>query len=70
VAVRELDSWASWRSGQHNQALLSILGGKNADDYLVSAKRAVLADDLSEEMCENLIYLILLLMHKSRSESP
>jgi hypothetical protein len=67
-AVRRLDGWPSWRSGIYNQALLSILGGASADDYLASVERAVMTDDLPETMCEKLIYLILLLLHQGKGD--
>ena len=66
-AVKRLDSWPSWRSGQYNQALLTILGGSNADAYLAAAEKALVEDDLAEETCETLIHLMMLLLHQSKN---
>jgi hypothetical protein len=65
-AVKHLDSWRSWRSGQYNQALLTILDGRNADEYLAVTERHFAEDDLPEEECKRLIYLLLLVLHQSK----
>ena len=66
-AVKVLDSWPAWRSGQYNQALLAILGGKNSGDYLAEAERAMAQEALSAETCEKLIALMLLVFHQSKN---
>jgi hypothetical protein len=65
-AVKHLDSWRSWRSGQYNQALLTILGGRNADEYLAGIERRFYEEDLSAEESKRLIYLLLLVLHQGK----
>jgi hypothetical protein len=48
-AVKQLDSWDSWRSGQYNQSMLTILDGKNGDEYVATVERPVLDDTLAQD---------------------
>ena len=66
-AVGKMDSWSAWRSGQYNRDLLSILGGRNLEDYLAAAERAVVNENLSPGACEKLIGLLLLVFHQSKN---
>jgi len=66
-AMKALDSWPAWRSGQYNQALLTILDGKNSEDYLAAAERASLNETLSAQVCEKLISLLLLVFDQSKN---
>jgi hypothetical protein len=50
-AVQALDSWQSWRSGRYNQQLLKILGGRNAVDFVDTAKSDVLSEALAPDAC-------------------
>jgi hypothetical protein len=67
-AVKQLDSWDSWRSGQYNQSMLTILDGKNGDEYLASVERAVLDDALAQDEYKNLIYLMMLVLHQRKTQ--
>lgn len=67
-AVKQLDSWDSWRSGQYNQSMLTILDGKNGDEYLAAVERALLDDALAEDEYKKLIYLMLLVFHQQKTE--
>ncbi len=68
-SVHELDSWQSWRSGQYNQELLTLLNGKNADDFLMAAKQNVLSDSLSPKICQKLICLLLLVLYHQKRKN-
>lgn len=67
-AVKHLDSWKAWRSGDYNNAMLTILKGKNAGSYLASVERPLAEETLSETECKRLIHLVLLLFHQSKTE--
>ena len=67
-AALELDSWESWRNGHYNKALLCLLGGTNADDFLASASRDALSESLSADVCQKMIYLLLLVIKFQQSK--
>lgn len=67
-AVKHLDSWDSWRSGQYNQSMLTILDGRNGDEYLAAVEGAVFDDALAQDEYKNLIYLLLLVFHQRKTE--
>ena len=62
--LKKLDAWSTWRGGVYNKALLSILNGRNAVDFLAETERAVLDETLSSKLLEQLIHLILLVFHQ------
>ena len=68
-AIRELDSWQSWRSGQYNLQLLKILDGKNAVEFLDATRRDMLSEKLLPEACQKMICLLLLVFHHLKQES-
>jgi hypothetical protein len=59
-----LDSWQSWRSGTYNAALLTLLNGRSAVDYVRAAERAAIDENLPEDVCRKMIMLILLVYHQ------
>jgi hypothetical protein len=59
-----LDSWPSWRSGTYNAALLTLLNGRSAADYVDAAERAALDENLPADVCQKMIHLILLVYHQ------
>lgn len=61
-----IDSWESWRQGRYNRALLEILEGKNAADYLDSAKKQVLRGSASVTVLQTLIQLTLLTIDQKK----
>jgi hypothetical protein len=65
-AVMTLDAWQTWRSGQYNQALLGLLGGKSAVEFIDTVERDALNDTLTVPVCEKLIGLLLLVFHQSK----
>jgi hypothetical protein len=60
----KIDAWDSWRSGIYNKALLSILKGIGADEYLRNKKREVISGEASVEVLKKLIHLMLLTIHQ------
>jgi hypothetical protein len=67
--VRQLDGLAAWRSGVYNQALLSVLKGKDAAAFIGSLRSAVLAEDLPTGSIKRLIHLLLLTLDHMRRQS-
>jgi hypothetical protein len=67
--VRQLDGLAAWRSGVYNQALLSVLKGKDAVAFIDSLRSAVLAEDLPTGSIKRLIHLLLLTLDHMRRQS-
>jgi hypothetical protein len=65
-AVATLDSWQNWRGGQYNEALLRLLGGRNAAEYVERVEQDALNDTLPVQVCEKLIGLLLLVFHQSK----
>lgn len=63
-ALKKLDSWTTWRGGVYNKALLRILDGRNAVDFLAESENAVLNETLSSKLLEQLIHLMLLVFHQ------
>ena len=70
-AVRHLDGMPAWRDGTYNQALLSILKGKDAAALIMTLRPAILAEDLPLPTVKRLIHLMLLtLNHMRRQTQP
>jgi hypothetical protein len=67
--LAELDSWPSWRNGIYNQALLEILAGKNAVNFLAVVQRDLLAEKLSPSHLRKLIHLLLLCIHMNHKNN-
>jgi hypothetical protein len=61
--AENLDSWPSWRSGVNNQALLKVLHGMNAEEYVRKMENALLAEKLNGEHSLRLVRLMLLIYH-------
>ncbi len=66
--LQAIDSWESWRQGRYNRALLEILEGKNAVDYLNSVKKRVLRGSASATMLKSLIQLTLLTIDQKKRQ--
>ena len=63
-ALKKLDSWTNWRGGLYNKALLRIIDGRNAVDFLAESEKAVLDETLSSKLLEQLIHLMLLVFYQ------
>jgi hypothetical protein len=67
--VRHLDGLDTWRSGVYNQALFSVLKGKDAVTFIGSLRIAVLAEDLPAPSLLRLIHLLLLTLDHMLQQS-
>jgi hypothetical protein len=67
--LTKIDSWDSWRSGTYNLALLSILNGQGAGEYLQFRKEEVIEEDTSLAVVKTLIHLMLLTIHQNKVEA-
>jgi hypothetical protein len=65
--LAKLDSWSSWREGVYNQALLGILDGRNAPDFLTASLEGVRAEKLTAAHLKKLIHLLLLIIHMNHN---
>jgi hypothetical protein len=61
--VRRLDGMSTWRGGYYNQALFSILGGRDAEAYIGMVRTALISEDLPLPAIVNLIHLMLLTLN-------
>jgi len=61
----ELDSMQSWRKGTYNEAMLAILQGKNAGDFVASVGQELLSGSVIPARLEQLIYLTLLVIEQN-----
>ena len=68
--VRQMDSMASWRSGRYNQALLSVLQGRDAADFVDARRSGILAEALPSSSIVRLIHLMLLTLNHMKRQSP
>jgi hypothetical protein len=67
--VKKIDSWKIWRQGYYNPALLSILEGNSALDFLLGAKKEVMNESISVDRLRKLISITLLTIHQDMSEA-
>jgi len=58
--VGRLDGLSAWRSGTYNQALFSILKGRDAASFVHALRPALLSEELSVDAITRLIHLLLL----------
>ncbi|BBO93116.1 hypothetical protein [Desulfosarcina ovata] len=66
--VRHLDGMSTWRRGIYNQALFSVLGGKDAATEIRNRRSAVVNEALTTPALARLIHLMLLtLTHMKRN---
>ena len=68
AGVSELDSMRSWRGGEYNQSLMSVLRGKNASDFIDSARDDLLSEQLSQKKLAQLIQLTMLVIDRNRNK--
>jgi hypothetical protein len=61
---KKIDSWKSWREGYYNQALLDILGGKSAVDFLLNIKDDIIKENASADNLRKLIHVTILTIHQ------
>jgi hypothetical protein len=59
----QIDSWQSWRDGYYNQALLDILGGKSAVDFLLNIKDDIIKENASADNLRKLMHITILTIH-------
>lgn len=65
----EMDSWQTWRDGYYNPALLKLLKGQSAVDYLERIKKGVLKDSIDESQLSILTQLMLLTIDRDMARS-
>lgn len=68
-ALHHLDGMAAWRDGTYNQALLSILKGKDAAAWVNTLKSTILAEELPLATVTRLIHLMLLTLNYMRRQT-
>jgi hypothetical protein len=68
-ALHHLDGMSAWRDGTYNQALLSILKGKDAAGLIRTLKSAIAAEDLPLATVTRLIHLMLLTLDHMRRQT-
>jgi len=64
--LAELDSWKMWREGTYSRAMLKILSGRDAVDYLQTVRGDILDERAPVGALRNLIHLILLSICRDR----
>lgn len=67
--VKKIDSWKIWRQGYYNPALLAILDGNSALDFLLRAKKEVMNESISVDRLRKLISITLLTIHQDINEA-
>ena len=67
--VRHLDGMSAWRNGHYNQALFSVLKGKDAASLITTLRPAILAEDLPVPALRRLIHLMLLTLNHMKRQS-
>ena len=65
--LKDLDSWTAWRNGFYNKALLKILDGRSAVDFVSAKEKEILNETLPSNILERLIHLLLLVFHQIRN---
>jgi gluconate kinase len=65
---KKIDSWKIWRQGYYNPALLAILDGNSACDFLSRVKKEVMNQSISVDQLRKLISITLLTIHQDMSE--
>ncbi len=68
-ALRHLDGMSAWRDGTYNQALLSVLKGRDAVAWIRNLKSAIVAEDLPSATITRLIQLMLLTLKHMRRQT-
>jgi hypothetical protein len=61
--VGRLDAWQTWRGGTYNAALMKILDGRDAVDFVQNIERQAVEEELPAHVCLKLIQLVLLVYH-------
>ena len=67
--ARQLDGMSTWRRGYYNQALFSLLKGKDAAAFISTLRSAVLTEDLQLPAITQLIHLMLLTLDHMERQS-
>ena len=67
--LRHLDGMPAWRDGTYNQAMLSILKGKDAVAWIQNLRSALVAEDLPLATVSMLIQLMLLTLNHMRRQT-
>lgn len=65
----QLDSMGSWRKGDYNEALMSVLNGKNAAVFVELISDETMTEKVSRTNLEKLIQLLLLVIDREKRES-
>ena len=68
-ALKSLDSWPAWRSGQYNAAMLHLFKGRAADQFAAEAGADLLADRLSPAALKTLILATVLTVEAQRQQA-
>ncbi|MBU2646650.1 hypothetical protein KKI24_18220 [bacterium] len=69
AGAEELDSMHAWRKGTHNEALMSILGGKNAAAFVAATSDDAVSEKLSQQTLVRLIHLTLLIIDRNQQKA-
>jgi hypothetical protein len=67
-SARQLDALETWRSGEYNSELFSVLRGDDVEMFIRSRKRAIVAEELSVRTITRLIHLMLLTLNHMRRQ--
>jgi hypothetical protein len=67
TAVEQLDHWGTWREGYYNQALLNLLEGQSASDFVRRIREDAMGGALPAPMVQKLLQLMLLLFHQKNN---
>lgn len=63
VAIGHLDNWEIWRKGYYNHALMTLLEGQSATDFVKRVREDLLDEALPSATIARLLHLMLLLFH-------
>ena len=68
-ALHHLDGMSTWRSGTYNQALLSILKGKDALSLITTLRSAIITEEVPLPTVMRLIHLMLLTLNHMQRQT-
>jgi len=68
-ALQLLGGMTAWRNGTYNQALLSILKGKDAAALIRTLKPVIIGEELPLATVTRLIHLMLLTLNSMRRQT-
>jgi hypothetical protein len=63
AAIGQLDNWEIWRKGYYNQALMTLLEGQSATEFVKRVRADIFEEVLPTTTITRLLHLMLLLFH-------